>query len=271
MTVQSDIYRGAWRILPILGTNTKGTIHDDEEASRHGFRRAIVGGTGVAQAMMPAIVELLGPDWIEGGWLSVKFVGPVYPDEKVREVAEPTADPEIIDVRVEDEEGRIAAVGRVGMGREEPWHDDQVGSRGADQAFPDLPIGYAFEDVRFSIGEEAISRICDTAGDPTPWFREDSPWGGPIAPPLAAFNPATRPQRDLGLRQPVHEAGMNAEFHLVTVRPMFRDQDYNLSMTLVDKGTGARTWFWTSHFDVTDDEGVHYLSGRQKLKWFPKE
>ena len=271
MTVRSDTYRGAWRVLPILGANVKGTIHDDDEASRHGFRRAIVGGTGVAQAIMPAIVELLGPGWVEGGWMWLKFVGPVYPDELVREVAEPTSEDGVFDVRVEYEDGRVAAAGRAGMGAVEPWRDAVTGDRGPDQVFHDLPIGYKFEDVRFEFSEEAILRTLNTAGDDTPWFRSVSPWGGPVVPPLAAFNPATPPQRDLGLTQPVHGAGMNAEFHLVTRRPMPHELSYVLRMRLVDKGLGGRTWFWTSEFEITDEAGVSYVTGRQKCKWFPKE
>ncbi len=271
MTVSSDTYRGAWRVLPILGPNTQGTIHDDDEASRHGFRRAIVGGTGVAQAIMPALVELLGPGWIEGGWMSLKFVGPVYPDELVREVAEPADKADVFNVRVEYEDGRVAAAGRVGMGTVEPWRDAVIGDRDPDKVFHGLPIGYEFDDIRFSFLEENIRRTLDTAGDETPWFRGDSPWGGPVVPPLAAFNPATMPQRDLGLTQPVHGAGMNAEFHLVTRRPMPRDLAYVLRMRLVDKGLGGRTWFWTSEFEITDEDGVSYVTCRQKCKWFPKE
>ena len=92
-----------------------------------------------------------------------------------------------------------------------------------------------------------------------------------MVPPLMAFNPATGPQREESFAHPVHEAGMNAEFHMLTVRPMFHDREYLLSMRVVDKGVGARTWFWTSEFEVTDGDGARCLTGRQKLKWFPKE
>lgn len=271
MSAEAQRYEGPWRVVPIYGPNLEGTIHDDEEARRHGFRRAIVGGTNVAQTIMPAVAERFGPGWIEGGWISIKFVGPVYPDERVREVAEPTADLSVMDVRVETEEGRVAVAGRVGMGRTEPWDDAGIGTREPELAFPGVPIGFGFDTVRFSVGEEAVRLLCDSAGDFSPWFRGESPWGEPVVPPLMAFNPATAPQRDESLAHPVHEAGMNAEFHMVTVRPMFRDREYFLRMRVVDKGVGARTWFWTSEFDVTDDGGTRRLTGRQKLKWFPKQ
>ena len=90
-------------------------------------------------------------------------------------------------------------------------------------------------------------------------------------PPLLAFSPATMLQRDLGLTQPVHGAGMIAEVHFVTRRPMPRDLDYVLRMRLIDKGLGGRTWFWTSEFEVADEDDVCYVSARQKCKWFPKE
>ena len=271
MSAEGRRHEGPWRVVPIYGPSLEGTIHDDEEARRHGFRRAIVGGPNVAQTIMPAVAERFGPGWIEGGWMSIKFVGPVYPDERVREVAEPTTDPSAMDVRVEAEDGRVAVVGSVGMGRTEPWSDAGIGTRGPERVFPGVPIGFRFDTVRFSIGEEAVRLLCDSAGDLSPWFRGDSPWGGPVVPPLMAFNPATGPQRDESFAHPVHDAGMNAEFHMVTVRPMFHDREYALRMRVVDKGVGARTWFWTSEFEVTDEDGARCMTGRQKLKWFPKQ
>ena len=105
MSAEARRHEGSWRLVPIYGPNLEGTIHDDEEARRHGFRRAIVGGPNVAQTIMPAVADRFGPVWIEGGWISIKFVGPVYPDERVREVSEPTADPDVMAVRVEAEGG----------------------------------------------------------------------------------------------------------------------------------------------------------------------
>ena len=79
-------------------------------------------------------------------------------------MAEPTADPSVMDVRVEAEEGRVAVVGRVGMGRTEPWDDAGIGTRGPERVFPGVPIGFGFDTVRFSVGEEAVRLLCDSAG-----------------------------------------------------------------------------------------------------------
>ena len=270
MTVQSNIFRGAWRFLPNQGEHAKGTIHDDDEARSRGFRRGIVGGPAVAQAIMPAVVDRFGPVWMERGWLSVKFVGPVYADEEVREVAEPTSSRDAIGVKVEARDGRIALVGQAGLGQDQPWRAEDDGQRGVDEGFPNLDIGYSFPDIHFKMEEDAILRLCETAGDNTPWFRAQTRWGGPVVPPIAVFNPATEPQRVMALDHPVDQAGMNGEFMLVTTRPMLRDNPYVLRMTVVDKGIGSQTWFCTTQFEVLDPDGSHFLTGRQKCKWFSK-
>lgn len=270
MTVQSDIFRGAWRFLPNQAEHVKGTIHDDHEARSRGFRRGIVGGPAVAQAIIPGVADRLGAKWIEGGWLSVKFVGPVYADEEVREVAESTSDSDVIRVKIEARNGRVALVGEAGLGHEEPWRAEEDGRRGADEGFPCLDIGFTFPDLHFKIDEDAALRLCEAAGDETPWFRGPTRWGGPVVPPIAVFNPATESQRVMALDHPVDQAGLNAEFMLLATRPMLRDQSYVLRMTIVDKGVGARTWFCTTQFEVLDTEGNRFLTARQKCKWFSK-
>ncbi len=271
MATTTGTYHGRWRTLPILGANVEGTIHDDDEARTHGFRRAIVGGSSVAQAAMPAVVDRFGQSWMEGGWITVKFAGPVYPDEEVREVAEPAAASGAIDLRIEARDGRVAAVGQAGLGTSVPWRAKEDGRRDPESAFPELEIGYRFPDVDFTIDAGVIERVCVSAGDDSPWYTTDSPWGAPIAPPIAVFNPTTKLQRDLGARFPVHQAGMNAEYRLATERPMFRDHPYLLQMWVVDKGVGARTWSWTTEFTVNDQHGTRCLTGRQQVKWFVPE
>src|SRR5262245_23835994 len=81
-------FEGRWRKLENLSVNLKGSIHDDDEARKIGFRGGFVVGSTVATAALPAIIGLLGKEWMEGGWYSFSFVAPVYADDEVREVAE---------------------------------------------------------------------------------------------------------------------------------------------------------------------------------------
>ncbi len=97
----------------------KGSIHDDAEAQKLGFRGGFVPGSVVGTAAMPAIVEAFGKAWMEGGWYSLTFVSPVYIDDEVHEVAQRVGDD--IAVQVVDRSGRLCCNGRAGLGAITPW------------------------------------------------------------------------------------------------------------------------------------------------------
>jgi len=71
----------------VIARNTsvesENKIHDDEVARRYGFRGGLVPGITVYAYLTHAIVELFGPDWLERGAATVKFVKPVIEGEEV--------------------------------------------------------------------------------------------------------------------------------------------------------------------------------------------
>ena len=76
--MRTNIINGNWRLLPNHAEDEKGTIHDNFKAIKRGFRRGIVGGPTVAQAIFPTLRKIFGGKWLENGWLSVKFISPVF-------------------------------------------------------------------------------------------------------------------------------------------------------------------------------------------------
>ncbi len=91
-------------------------IHGDEIAGRYGFRGGLVPGVGVYGYMTHPVVERLGRDWLESGWITTKFIKPVYDGETV--VARAwvvAAEPLKIELKVEDLNGDLRAVGEAGM------------------------------------------------------------------------------------------------------------------------------------------------------------
>ena len=261
--MSSNIVSGKWRLLPNHAKNDKGTIHDDNKAIQRGFRRGIVGGPSVAQALSPTLIKIFGEEWLTKGWLSVKFINPVYDDEKIQEIAK-IQSKNSIKLQIITKNNRVAMVGNAGIGSLPPWDASQDLQKGADKAFPNIKIGFKFEEIMFEITEDDILLLCQGADESNNSLKNISK---NYAPPVIIFNPATKPVQDLVLNHPVDQAGMNAEFAFLIHEPLIINKKYTIKMQIVDKGKGMRTWFWTTQFDVLDDDKV-IITARQKFKWF---
>ncbi len=260
---------GPWRRLVNTAAASKGSIHDDAEAEKLGFRGGFVPGSIVGTAAMPAVVEAFGAKWMEGGWYSFTFVSPVYVDDEVREVASRAgAD---IAIQIADRTGRLCCNGRAGLGSNVPWDAAEDGSRGAESVFPGIDIGHTFDPWLFTPDRAACLGTVEAAGDRTPWYRESSPWGGPVVPPeylhVVALQLVLRP----GQPQPpavtgVRGPGMWAGHDLVVQAPLPVDASYTMSERIVDKGRSGRTLFLTYEFEVSAGRRV-VAHGRHKARW----
>ena len=194
-------FEGRPRVLLNLKPDGPGGPHDDNVARMLGYRRALVPGEAVAQAVMPAIVSRYGTRFMEGGWLSLKMIAATHVDEEVREIGESLeGSPDVLDLRLETSEGRLTCVGQAGLGGIEtgtPWRAEEDGTRDADKAHPELTLGKENPDLWF-IHDKAEVAVCrDAGGDETPWFRGPSPWGAPISPPIVTWATALHLHRRL--------------------------------------------------------------------------
>lgn len=61
-----------------FSADAENRIHSDEVASRFGFDGALVPGAAVFGHMTHPLVEALGPDWLSGWQVSVRFLKPAY-------------------------------------------------------------------------------------------------------------------------------------------------------------------------------------------------
>lgn len=72
----------AFPVYRIIARNTdpdsENPIHSDEVAARHGFRAGLVPGVCVYGYMTAPLVRQLGRDWLERGWMRVRFRKPFY-------------------------------------------------------------------------------------------------------------------------------------------------------------------------------------------------
>ncbi len=268
MTVsRAPLQQGRWRTLPNLAADEKDSIHDDDRARELGFRRGFVPGPTVAEAVMPAIFGHLGQRWFEGGWYNLKFISPVYNDDEVQEVAELSDDGDAITVKLLTRDGRLTCGGHAGLGLNPPWDPDEDGRRGGEVAFPQFPLNQISEELEFTVQPQDFVPQLDAAGQDSPWFRESSPWGGPIAPAISLIRQA-QDLMDRPLGDGVELPGINADFQLVVQHPVFVGQRYRIARRIANKGVSGRCWFLTVEFTINDLDGNHCATGRQNAKWF---
>ncbi|MEO8541746.1 MAG: MaoC family dehydratase, partial [bacterium] len=245
------------------------SIHDDAQAQKLGFRGGFVPGSVVGTAAMPAVSEAFGEAWMNGGWYSFTFVSPVYVNDEVREIAQGSQ--EEVAIQVVDRDGRLCCNGRAGLGATIPWDLAADGTHGAEGVLPGIEIGHRFHDELFVPDREACLGTVASGGDETPWYRERSPWGGPIVPPeylqVVALHLVRHPEqarvpRVTGVREP----GMWAQHDLAISGPLFFDKEYRISERVADKGRSGRTVYLTYEFEVFDGDR-RLVHARHKAKW----
>ncbi len=69
-------------------------IHSTEGAARFGFSGALVGGVTVYSWAVPALIETLGEDWLDSGWIDFRLRRPVYPGDRITTRVSPLLPPE---------------------------------------------------------------------------------------------------------------------------------------------------------------------------------
>ena len=257
---------GRWRILPNVASEEAG-IHSDAVARGLGFRAGPVLGHHVAQAAVPAVVAAYGESWFEGGWVDLKLVSPVYEDEEVRERASPGEGGDLA-LSVETRAGRLALVGRAGLGARDPWDESRDGTRGSEGVLPGVRLGSPVAEVERTVTEADVAELCEVAGDETPWYRGETPWGGPIAPPLSLLLHAHDIQVGFPPGPGVIPQAMGSDFQVVMERPVPLGVPVRVRTRWVDKGVSGRCWFRTIEFVTRTEDGRDLARGRQRVKWF---
>lgn len=268
-----NFHEGTWRRLVNTAADQEGSIHDDAAAQRLGFRGGFVPGSVVGTAALPAVTAAFGEHWMEGGWYSFTFVSPVYIDDEVRETAQRTGDG--IAIQVVDRSGRLCCNGRAGLGATVPWDPAADGTHGAEGVLPGIEIGHRFNPEQFVAEADVCAGTVRSGGDPTPWYTDASPWGGPLVPleylhvvalHLVRHPDQPRVPRVTGVREP----GMWAQHDLAIDGPLFMGREYTIREWVADKGRSGRTAYLTYEFEVSDGE-KRLVRGRHKAKWLAGE
>ena len=129
-------------------------IHSTETAREHGFRGALVGGATAFGWTARTIVAVLGSKWLDNGWVHLKFVNPIYPDDALRFEVERN-DNKAWSLGVK-RGAETCILGELGLGRA-PWFDllstpeycpgAPVASTLPDLTLDNAPVGGQFQPM----------------------------------------------------------------------------------------------------------------------------
>ncbi|XOV82692.1 MAG: hypothetical protein ACFHXK_17750 [bacterium] len=168
----------------------QGSIHDEETASKLGFRGGTVAGDVHMNQFPPVLVQLFGNAWFERGNLSLSFKNATIDLEKVQVFAEPLAPgAQQTKVWMEREDGMLVAQGTAALGdhsqselrRKDMRPCDPTELKILNRLHPGLSLGHydvlATPDKQF---QRFDSRVIS---DPLPGYRKPDHWPEVVAAP----------------------------------------------------------------------------------------
>ena len=135
-------------------------IHSTEGAKMFGFDAALVGGTTVYAWAIPALVEAIGEDWLDFGWIDVRFRRPVFPGDILTTRVEADADGSFTWAMTKPD-GDAALAGSAGPGLA-PWLDE-ISVPGRLEPAPAAETPALLTPEMLPVGEDIPPELVPTA------------------------------------------------------------------------------------------------------------
>ncbi len=156
-------------------------IHSTAGAARFGFEGALVGGVTVYSWAVPALIEGLGEDWLDSGWIDFRLRRPVYPGDEITTRVTPTDSG--VEFSMAKETGEVCIAGAAGLGEAEFYRDLAVAQRRVAEPAADpptlllpdnLPVGEDLPAMAVPMSTDDAAAYADQfARDPHPRWRGD--------------------------------------------------------------------------------------------------
>jgi hypothetical protein len=261
------------------------SIHDPERARALGFRGAAVGGNLHLDLFAPLLAEAYGREWFERGALSLYFLNIVVSGEPVQAVVERPAAPGVqtrIHARSPEQPSLRICEGTASMGdhsrSELATRDlktcDGSGLRLLKGVKPGQGLGQA--QMAISQEEQAAQIESGVNNEPMDWYRNGSPWGGPIASVGSTAALMFRFLTGDGLRHH-HDrisphigdaSGMFGAFEIAYERgPVFLDRPYAVDGVVVGVGESPKTEYLWWDATARDEAGVVVVRMRHLFRF----
>ena len=169
-------------------------IHSTEGAAKFGFQGALVGGVTVYAWAAPALIEGLGEDWLDSGWIDFRLRRPVYPGDQITTRVSPLppsaegdaeggGGPSAVEFTMAKASGEVCIAGIAGIGEAEFYNDLSVPQHRIvmPEANPptmlspqNLPVGEDMPAMAVPMSISDAAEYADNfAKDPHPRWRGD--------------------------------------------------------------------------------------------------
>jgi hypothetical protein len=275
---RDGLYLGHWRKPVNSAIHIVGSIHDDNMASKLGFRGGTVAGSIHFELFPPLMLRAFGPRWFERGSLSVYFLDPTVDREEVRAVvAVPLGGEKDVQVEAwaERPDGRRIGEGTASAGdpnavsalkardvsKYPPGELRILAKASAGDHFPELPV---------EITPTAMDSRLSVTTDPLPWYEGDSPWGESIVTPCHMID-VMRAAGDAYLVS-IQQAAAVPLYGAIEIRnvngPVFAGRTYRSGGTIVSLGQSPKTeYLW---YDAYIDENGKRIAEMRMMYRFMK-
>ncbi len=252
---QNGVLIGPYRRPRNLAQTQKGSIHDDNTASKLGFRGGTVAGSIHMEQFPPVLMRAFGERWFETGNISCYFRNATVDNEAVRPLAHaPSADSDSqINIWMERDDGLqvLEGTASVGMPSEPSLLRRKLAERrepGEMHILSEMHAGQHLDAIATRVGldEPEIFARNKALTEPLDWYTGASPWGGPILNPGVVVHAMVAVQQRMPVRRAVGLYGAIEVQHING--PVFAEHDYEVDGDILALGVTPKTeyvWFET--------------------------
>lgn len=271
---QDGVLVGPLREPRNLAANVVGSIHDDSQAQKLGFRGGTVAGSIHMEQFPPLLLRAFGQQWFETGSLSTYFRNATMDRERVRAFVELPSNPADgqVGVWMDREDDMRVLEGTASVGT--PSEPSMLRRKLAEPREPGdqrilghlTPGDVGAVTVRLADDREAKSRLAAIT-EPLDWYTSASPWGGPVVNPGLLVRMMVEVQRRIGL--PGNAVGLYGAIEIHHLAgPVFSDRDYEVSCNILAIGQTPKTeYVW---YETTMHEGPKDVASMLMMLRFMK-
>ena len=254
----------------------EGSIHDEDEARKLGFRGGLVAGSIHMEQLAPLLVRAFGDAWLERGTISLYFLTPTLHGEEVRAVI--AAPPDSVEdaqmeAWMEKPDGTRICEGTASLGS--PGEPSALHARKLDKHPPgELRIldgataGDSFRVVDTSVPHEQLDARLKVITEPMHYYIDDARWGGRVPTTPNQVNALIEPANAYLREMRTGAIGLYGAIELRNVNgPMLVDTPYRAGGTLLHAGDTPKTeylWFDTW---ADDEAGKRIVEMRMMLRF----
>lgn len=241
----------------------EGSIHDDETASKLGFRGGTVAGD-VHMNQFPAVLQrVFGDRWFETGNLSLSFKNATVDRERVKVFAEPLpSGGNQTRVWMERDDGMLVCSGTAAIDDHSQSELRTKDLRPCDPS--DLRILHRLEpgtslgsyDVFASPDKQFARYDNNLLSDPVDYYRTGSPWGKVVAAPCTFVEYLWGYPTQALARLAGEAVGLFGAIEIGSVNgPFLLSREYRIESQVVCVGQSPQTEYVWYDTTATDNDG----------------